>query len=133
MTEPRNNVHAVKLFIVFYSPCFPRQSMPRPSTVGYFVGLLLGIVRTGSYADKAAVAQALVQLHKTEGLLDLDNIYRTVYDVLRGCDAPPSCSVPDEKVFLESALQLLHYLGVHDLKFFTEALVQLLEGDKQLR
>ena len=114
--------------------------MPGPWEVGSFVNLLLGIMKTGSFVDKAGVAKALIHLHKEEGLLDLDGIYKTVYDllnprILEGGDAtpPPSCENPDEKMFLQMAIQLLHFLGVHDLKFFTETLVQLLEGDKDLR
>ncbi|KAK2192806.1 hypothetical protein NP493_22g03013 [Ridgeia piscesae] len=116
------------------------ENMPGPWEVGSFVNLLLGIMKTGSFVDKAGVAKALIHLHKEEGLLDLEGIYKTVYDLLNpriieGGDAtsPPSCENPDEKMFLQMAIQLLHFLGVHDLKFFTETLVQLLEGDKDLR
>ena len=114
--------------------------MPRPWDVGSFVNQLMGIMKTGSFVDKAGVAKALVHLHKSEGLLNLDDIYQTVYDLLNprmseGGDAMPlpSCEKQDEKMFLQMAIQLLHYLGVHDLKFFKEVLVQLLEGDKNLR
>ena len=46
---------------------------------------------------------------------------------------PPTCAVEVEKTFIRKAIEVMQVLGKYDRNFFTELMVQFLDGDKEIR
>ncbi|KAL3860750.1 hypothetical protein ACJMK2_010825 [Sinanodonta woodiana] len=121
-------------FDKFYPNC-NESTLPKPWTLDNFVNMLLRLIRIGDYSEKASIVDALAMLHAQEEFSDalVHSVCKTISSVLNHHKDPPTCMRSDQKNFILSSLKTMQKLGLQDKDFFTELLVQFLDGDKEVR
>ncbi|CAL1526294.1 unnamed protein product [Lymnaea stagnalis] len=118
-----------------YFPNCTENTMPKPWTGDVFVNMIVKLLRIAEWLHKVSVTEAILAIHSSEGLSDsvLQNVVKTLLSMLNHYSSPPSCSVPEQKEFILSAVRALAAFAVRDKDVVAELIVQFLDGDALVR
>ncbi|CAH1779292.1 unnamed protein product [Owenia fusiformis] len=116
-----------------YFPNANSNTMPKPWTIQAFITMLLRLVRIASFKHKSDVVEAILRINQDFGVPNNDAVLRTLLSVLNHHTHPPTCAVPEEKMFILSAIKCMQSMGIFDKDFCTGLMVEYIEGDKDIR
>ncbi|XP_071957525.1 WD repeat-containing protein 97-like isoform X2 [Antedon mediterranea] len=115
-----------------YFPDANVNSFPKPWTIVNFVTMLLKLVKIADFGMKSPITEAIAVLNQQEQLSNSRAVYETMISTLNKNNGP-SCSDEEQKMFIVSGLKLLCAMGIYEQDFIIEAMVQFLDGDRQVR
>ncbi|XP_071172379.1 WD repeat-containing protein 97-like isoform X3 [Mytilus edulis] len=118
-----------------YFPNCNENTFPKPWNADTFMTMLSRLLRVAEYVFKTKITDSLSMLYTQENISDptAHSVSKTLISVLNSPKDPPTCLVEDQKSFIVAALQALSKLGIRDMDFITEMMVQFLDGDKEVR
>ncbi|XP_033117217.1 WD repeat-containing protein 97-like isoform X2 [Anneissia japonica] len=115
-----------------YFPNANVNSFPKPWTIVNFVTMLLKLVKIADYGMKNRITEAISLLNQQEQLSNSRAVYETIISTLNKGNGP-SCTDEEQKMFIMNSLKLLSAMCIYEKDFLIEAMVQFLDGDREVR
>ena len=112
-------------------------SQTRPDTLGVdnFASMLLRALASAPMKNKKHITDALIKLYKKEGVSDAvrAKISVALMDTLDSNVYPVTCTRPDDKEFIVTALGVMEDIAERNEQYMNQMMTNFLDGDRDIR